>query len=133
VKYSPDRPVTVSDIASWKVEQYKTGLEKKNQFELLEEIYQRTSKEPKRYPLWLQYMIVHFSGMRYASAHGSWADPKDLLIRLRSAKADEALKKLDATAIEKLGAEKVAAYEGASKPKMALAQEKEWKDKVALN
>jgi hypothetical protein len=56
-----------------------------------------------------------------------------LLIRLRSAKADEGLKKLDATAIEKLSAEKVAAYEGASKPKLALAQEKEWKDKVAIN
>jgi hypothetical protein len=133
VRYVPNPSATARDIASWKVEEYKAGLEKKDQFELLEEIYQRFSKDPKRYPLWLQYMIVHFSGMRYASAHGSWADPKDLLIRLRSAKADEALKKLDATAIEKLSAEKVAAYEGTSKPKMALTQEKEWKDKVAIN
>jgi hypothetical protein len=30
-------------------------------------------------------MVVHFSGMRYASAHGSWADPKDLLAQLRMA------------------------------------------------
>jgi len=71
--------------------------------------------------------------MRYASAHGSWADPKDLIIRLRVAKANEELEKLDAAAIQKLSAEKVAAYEGASRPKLALAPEKEWKDKVAVN
>ena len=38
--------------------------------------------EPTRYPLWLQYMVIHFSGMRYRSAHGSWGDPKDLLLSL---------------------------------------------------
>jgi DNA-binding CsgD family transcriptional regulator len=29
-------------------------------------------------------MIIHFSGMRYASAHGSWADPRQLLQALRT-------------------------------------------------
>ena len=130
---APSGEPAVRDIVLWKVEEYEAGLANKDQFELLEEVYQRFKKEPKRYPLWLQYMIVHFSGMRYASAHSSWADPKDLLIRLRSAKADEELKKLDAAAVEKLCAEKVAAYEGASKPRLALAPEKEWKDKVAAN
>ncbi|MBI5839771.1 MAG: hypothetical protein HZB19_06685 [Chloroflexi bacterium] len=130
---APSGEPAVRDIVLWKIEEYEAGLANKNQFELLEEVYQRFKKEPKRYPLWLQYMIVHFSGMRYASAHSSWADPKDLLIRLRSAKADEELKKLDAAAVEKLCAEKVAAYEGASKPRLALAPEKEWKDKVAVN
>jgi hypothetical protein len=90
----PERPV-VRDIAQWKVEEYKASLAKKNQFELLDEVNQRFKKEPKRYPLWLQYMVVHFSGMRYASAHSSWADPKDLLIRLRASNVDKDLKKLD--------------------------------------
>ena len=61
---------------------------------------ERFIKEPKRYPLWLQYMVIHFSGMRYATAHGSWADPKDLLINLRTAALDKDFKKLDDDAIE---------------------------------
>jgi hypothetical protein len=136
VQYKPEQPVTVRDIAVWKAEEYKSTLEKKNQYELLEEAYQRFKKEPKRYPYWLQYMVVHFSGMRYASAHGSWADPKDLLIRLGAADLDKSTKALDDATIDKLCAEKIAAYEtgtGSNIPKLARASEKEWKDKVAMH
>lgn len=136
VQYKPDQPVTVKDIALWKAEEYKASLEKKNQFELLEEISQRFKQEPKRYPFWLQYMVVHFSGMRYASAHGSWADPKDLLIRLRASNVGNDLKKVDDAEIEKRCKEKIAVYEsagGTSKPKLAQTMEKEWKDKAALH
>jgi hypothetical protein len=136
VHFEPEKPVTINDIAMWKVEEYKTSLEKKNQFELLEEIYQRFKKEPKRFPYWLQYMVVHFSGMRYASAHSSWADPKDLLIRLRSSSIEKEIKKLDDAAVEKLCKEKIASYEagaGSNRPKLASATEKEWKDVVALH
>ena len=136
VQYKPERPVTVRDIAVWKAEEYTATLEKKNQYELLEEAYQRFKKEPKRYPLWLQYMVVHFSGMRYASAHGSWADPKDLIIRLNAADLEKSTKALDDATIEKLCKEKIAAYEGGTGsniPKLAHATEKEWKDKVALH
>jgi len=136
VEYKPDQPITVRNIALWKTEEYKTSLEKKNQFELLEEAYQRFKKEPQRYPLWLQYMVVHFSGMRYASAHGSWADPKDLLIRLGAADLDKSTKALDDTTVEKLCTEKIAAYEGGTGsniPGLARATDKEWKDKVAMH
>ncbi len=136
VDYKSEKPVTVQDIAMWKAEEYKSILAKKKQFELLEEVYQRFKKEPNRYPHWLQYMIVHFSGMRYASAHSSWADPKDLLTRLTSSNAANELKKLDDAAVEKMCKEKIAAYEtgsGPNVPKLARAAEKEWKDKVALH
>lgn len=136
VHYAPENPVTVRDIAVWKVEEYRASLEKKKQYELLEEIYQRFKKEPKRYPYWLQYMVVHFSGMRYASAHGSWADPKDLLIRLNAAELEKNAKALDDGTIEKLCKEKIAAYEtgnGSNVPKLAHATDKAWKEKVALH
>jgi hypothetical protein len=136
VQYKPEQPVTVRDIAVWKAEEYKASLEKKNQYELLDEAHQRFVKEPKRFPYWLQYMVVHFSGMRYASAHGSWADPKDLLIRLGAAEVDKKAKALDDAAVEKLCAEKIAAYQsgtGSNVPGLARAAEKEWKDKVALH
>ena len=100
VHYAPDQPITVKDIVRGKVEEYKASLAQKGHFALLEEIVQRFIKEPKRYPLWLQYMVIHFSGIRYATAHGSWADPKDLLINLRTAALDKDFKKLDDDAIE---------------------------------
>jgi hypothetical protein len=135
VQYKPEKPVTVRDIVWWKAEEYKASLEKKNQYELLEEIYQRFKKEPKRFPYWLQYMVVHFSGMRYASAHNSWADPKDLLARLSASDVDKKAKALDDVTVEKLCAEKIAAYEGGTGnvPKLARATEKEWRDKVAMH
>jgi hypothetical protein len=137
VHYAPERPVTVQDIALWKTAEYRASLEKKKkQYELLEEIYQRFKKEPNRYPHWLQYMVVHFSGMRYASAHGSWADPKDLLTRLGAAELDKKVKELDDAAVEKLCREKIAAYEtgsGSNVPALVRATDKVWKDKVALH
>jgi hypothetical protein len=135
VNYDPKVPVTVKDIVRLKVEQYTKTLESKTQYQLLADIRARFEKEPKRFPMWLQYMIVHFSGMRYKSAHGSWADPKDLLIRLRVdevRKAQAALSDMDVAA---KCAEKIAQYEGANpnKPALAKASEKAWKDKIALH
>jgi hypothetical protein len=135
VQYKPESPITVRDIVRWKVEEYESSLEKKNQYQLLEDIYQCFKKEPKRFPYWLQYMVVHFSGMRYASAHNSWADPKDLLIRLGAAGVEKKAKALDDAAVERLCAEKIAAYEKGqgNVPKLARAAEKEWKNKVAMH
>jgi hypothetical protein len=133
-KYPTEKRITIRDIAYWKVEEYTKSIAKKNQYELLDMINQRFRKEPKRFPPWLQYMIVHFSGMRYSSAHGSWADPMDLVVRLRAQKIEEGIRTLDDATVEKLCKEKVAAYEasaGVSKPKLASAQEKEWRDKIS--
>jgi hypothetical protein len=41
-------------------------------------------KNFERYPKWLRYMVVHVSGMRYRSAHGSYAPATDLVRRLKS-------------------------------------------------
>lgn len=130
--YQPEKAVTPYDIAVWKIETYKAGLEEKNQYELLEEIYQRFQREPQRFPLWLQYMVVHFSGMRYASAHNSWADPKDLLIRLRAPVIEAEIKALDDETLARRCQEKVMAYEsiGGAKPKLATATEQEWRAQI---
>jgi len=52
---------------------------------LLARIIDRFDADPKfqRYPKWLRYMVFHFSGMRYASAHGSYAPAQDLVTRLK--------------------------------------------------
>ncbi|KAA0274090.1 MAG: hypothetical protein DPW18_10445 [Chloroflexi bacterium] len=135
VNYDPKIPVTVKDIVRLKVEQYTKTLEGKDQYQLLADIRARFEKEPKRFPLWLQYMIVHFSGMRYKSAHGSWADPKDLLVRLRLADLQKEQLALSDADVAAKCQEKIAQYEGtaANKPGLAKATEKAWKDKVALH
>jgi hypothetical protein len=132
-KYPSDRQVSIRDIANWQVGEYTDSIAKKDQYELLDLIYKRFQAEPKRFPHWLQYMVVHFSGMRYTSAHGSWADPRDLLARLRAPDIEKEIKALDDAEVEKLCKAKVAAYEapaGSSKPKLAEAQDKEWRDKI---
>lgn len=133
VNYDPKVPVTVRDIVRLKVEQYVKTLENKDQYQLLAEIRQRFEKEPKRFPLWLQYMVIHFSGMRYKSAHGSWADPKDLLIRLRVEEVKKAKTALSDAEVAAKCAEKIAQYESTdpNRPALAKTAEKVWKDKVA--
>ena len=135
VNYDPKVPVTVKDIVRLKVEQYIKTLESKTQYQLLADIRARFEKEPKRFPMWLQYMIVHFSGMRYKSAHGSWADPKDLMIRLRVEEVRKAQATLTDADVAAKCAEKIAQYEGTdvNKPALAKASEKAWKDKIALH
>ncbi|MCC6297857.1 MAG: hypothetical protein IT314_01070 [Anaerolineales bacterium] len=133
--YDPKTPIKVNDIVRLKVEQYAKTLEGKDQNQLLADIRARFEKEPKRFPLWLQYMIVHFSGMRYKSAHGSWADPKDLLVRLRVADVKKAQAALSDGEVEARCREKIAQYEGAdaNKPGLARATEIVWKDRVAMH
>lgn len=63
----------------WLVHKYEQELLELDHDQLLAEVLKRFDDEPGRFPKWLQYMVLHFSGMRYRSAHGSWADPRDLL------------------------------------------------------
>jgi hypothetical protein len=136
VRYDPKVPATVRDIVRLKVEQYVKTLEGKDQYQLLADIRARFEKEPKRFPLWLQYMVVHFSGMRYKSAHGSWADPKDLLVRLRVAEVKKQQATLSDADVTMKCQEKIAQYDPAFtgvKPKLATAAEKVWKDRIAMH
>jgi len=134
VNYDPKVPVTLQDIVRLKAEQYAKTLEGKDQYDLLREIRLRFEKEPDRYPLWLQYMVIHFSGMRYKSAHGSWADPKDLLVRLKVKDLQAAQAKLSDADVTTKCAQKIAQYEGdtPNKPALAKTNDKTWKDRVAL-
>ena len=67
----------------WLVLKYEEKLAYKDHKGLIEAVLERFDQEPERFPMWLRYMVIHFSGMRYQSAHGSWADPRDLLESLK--------------------------------------------------
>ncbi|PWH14372.1 MAG: hypothetical protein DDG60_08100 [Anaerolineae bacterium] len=134
-EYQPSGAITAKQIARAKVEEYRMSLEHKNSQELLEMVVERFLAEPERFPLWLQYMVIHFSGMRYRSAHGSWASPRDLLIRLHSAKMEKELQALSDEDIQKRCQARIEMYTTAhpNRPGLADAPEKTWKDKLALH
>lgn len=102
--------ITVRDVVRGKVEEYRSELQKMSSAQLLEAVVRKFLAEPKRFPLWLQYMVIHFSGMRYQSAHGSWADPRDLLISLTEKLVARELDGKDELVIEALCQEKIAVY-----------------------
>jgi len=145
--------VDKKDIVRANLEKYRRDLAECGLPELLEKVVEKFLAAPAAYPLWLQYMVIHFSGMRYASAHGSWADPKDILINLSSSSIAESfadlLKMENANdLIQALCQEKVASYtgwerilneEGRIPPKMmeiqdpaveALEPRPKWKEKL---
>lgn len=134
--------VKVQDIARDKAEEYKNSLLQKDHRQLLEDVAAEFLRSPTRYPLWLQYMVVHFSGMRYQSAHGSWADPKDLLLSLRMRSIEHNLKRAGEDAIRAMCEERYALYqsarqapgadaaEQAAAPALARAADPAWKRRV---
>lgn len=132
-EYKPSGTVTAKHIARAKVEAYRMSLAGKNSQELLEEVVQRFIQQPERFPPWLQYMVIHFSGMRYRSAHGSWASPRDLLIRLHTAKMEREIQSLDDAAIEERSRARIALYASSdsSRPRLAQASEPAWKNKLS--
>ena len=82
-KLEPDKPLTAADLARSDLNDYEKSLESKTHDELVEMVWKRLTERllnaQPRFEKWFQYMIIHFSGMRYISSHGSWADPNELL------------------------------------------------------
>lgn len=139
------RFVTVAEVVRSLIDNYKQELSEKSHQELLEIVVNELVTNANRYPLWLHYMVIHFSGMRYQSAHGSWADPKDLLLTLRTRTIQQELKNIKDDAIEALCEQKYLCYlsrqtsstvleDGSEQtcdlPALALTTDPEWLNKI---
>jgi len=135
--------ITRVDLVRGKLLQYRTALAQKNHKALLEDVVAEFRANPGKYPVWLQYMVIHFSGMRYRSAHGSWADPRDLLINLNAYDINDEFKHKDDAAIKNECEARLAMYEPLSAPlaaansgpsvklpKLAQTADPQWKSKV---
>ncbi len=132
-EYAPQTPINAKDLARWRVEEYEASLAAKNHDQLLREIVQQFTQNPQKYPLWLQYMVIHFSGMRYKSAHGSWASPRNFLLRWHSHHLQKELQTLDDAAIQARCREEISRYGGPAAPALASAPEKGWATKRETN
>jgi hypothetical protein len=94
---------TVEDVTRWEMGMKRERWAGMSQEALLEEIFNDWFQgDPDSFPEWLQYMVVHFSGMRYMSAHSSWAEPRHLLELLAREEIEGDVKGYDA---ERLSAE----------------------------
>ena len=76
--------MTVEMMVRWEMLNRRNELDKLSHNQLVVMIQERFDSDPeeKIYRPWLRYMVYHFSGMRYKSAHGSWAEPKFILAML---------------------------------------------------
>jgi hypothetical protein len=93
LEYLPEAPTTgplsraaVKRFAAYWYSKYDDAGNQLQHDALLARVLDRfdADKDFKRYPKWLRYMVVHFSGMRYATAHHSYASAEDLVRRLKS-------------------------------------------------
>jgi DNA-binding CsgD family transcriptional regulator len=117
--------VTPTTLVRWKVRNYEKQLLDLDQVRLVAEIIKRFDAEPNRFPKWLQYMVLHFSGMRYKSAHGSWADPRDLLENVKLEEFEKWVTKTAAPAdLDQECAKAVQALEGSKVNASAADQER---------
>ena len=117
--------VSQSAAVRWLVYKYKQDLSRLDHDQLLIKIIDRFDREPDRFPKWLQYMVIHFSGMRYCSAHGSWSKARDLvrLIRL-----DELQKWLLKGPVAEFEPEKLKLIEGLEKErKGSVSVNQQWR------
>lgn len=107
---APDAQGKISPRAAvrWQMLAYQQELERLDHDRLLEEVVQSFFDNPGRFPRWLEYMVVHFSGMRYKSAHGSWADPRDLLESIEVEHVNQTLAKMPPPQLEALSQQAVA-------------------------
>ena len=86
--------------------------------ELLKMVLDRFEAEPGRFPKWLQYMVIHFSGMRYQSAHASWVEARDLL---ESLKIEEIKDKISAAVKADLDRDIASALSGLQKQRQVTS------------
>ena len=84
--------VPIENIMSWEIRAKRQKWDQLSHDQLLRELINLINADPNRYPEWLVYMLIHFSGMRYISAHNSWADPRDLIELLIKEDEEEELK-----------------------------------------
>lgn len=95
--------ISKATAVKWELLKYKRLLEILNHDALLAAVLDRFDTDPgfTRYPKWLRYMVIHFSGMRYKSAHGSWASPQKLLQILKREQVREKMKDASEEAVAK--------------------------------
>lgn len=98
----------------WQLDEYQQRINDMHHDELLGLILDRfaVDKDFTRYPKQDRYLVIHFSGMRYASANDTYGPPKELIATLKEQEIREMFEDPDRKAeMEKAAEETGAAIE----------------------
>jgi len=89
-KHKQKLPAERASLVKSELQALRERYDKLDHDELLELVLDRFEADParQRYPEWLRYAVVHFSGLRYKSAHGTWANPAVLITKLEAMQRD---------------------------------------------
>lgn len=106
-------------IIDWRLKKYRETLTTMDHEALLSDVVDAFELHAASgyFPSWLLYVVVHFSGMRYATAHGTWdKSPQSLLTELKDEEintADENTSKtFQGEAMQELSAKETKAVKG---------------------
>jgi hypothetical protein len=112
-KLDPSGTLTLEGAIRYKLEKYQKELEALDHDRLVERViaFFDEQRPSGRFEKWVEYMVIHFSGMRYKSSHGSWADPRYLLELLTWEFLNEDIEDLDEAALKQGCQEAIAELE----------------------
>ena len=79
------KKATPGAVVKWLLDEYEQEINSMDHDGLLRLILDRfdADKDFKRYPKQDRYLVIHFSGMRYASANNTYGPPKELVATLK--------------------------------------------------
>lgn len=86
-KIAHAKEITAEEVKAWAVHSYKKKIHSlgtdniKDHDHVVGAVLELFAQDAdgSKIPVWLRYATLHFTGMTYESAHGSWVDPKNLL------------------------------------------------------
>ncbi len=86
----------------WRLRQFDQHIQALDHDELLGEVLDVFAADAtyQRYPKQVRYLVIHFSGMRYDSAHATYARPQALLATLKEQEVRELFAGTDATGLQ---------------------------------
>jgi hypothetical protein len=112
-KLDPSGELSLEDAVRYKLEKYQKELNALDHDQLIERVedFFDEQRPSGRFEKWVEYMVIHFSGMRYKSSHGSWADPRYLLELLTWEFLSEEIDDMDEAALKQACQEAIAELE----------------------
>jgi hypothetical protein len=87
----------------WRLRQFRQRISGMKHDDLLELVLDEFDADPdhKRHSKQARYMMIHFSGMRYKSAHSTWGPPQELLTTLKEQQIRELFADADQGTVER--------------------------------
>ena len=121
---------TAGGAMQWRLRQFDQHIQALDHDELLGEVLDLFAADPTfaRYPKQVRYLVIHFSGMRYKSAHGTFARPQALLAMLKEQEIRELFAGSEDTVQDEVQATEAAVTAELASPSLGASRRKALQD-----